>query len=85
MSMVQQLIAAVNAAEVQVDRQMAQLNVYIGELDQAASRIQNALSGSSQPYGQEMPQQLSVTREDVNRSLARLQQAKQSLGVVKMM
>lgn len=85
MSMVQQLIAAINAAEVQVDRQMAQLNVYIGELDQAASRIQNALSGSSQPYGQEMLQQLSVTREDVNRSLARLQQAKQSLGVVKMM
>lgn len=85
MSMVQQLIAAVAAAEQQIDQQIAQLHSYRAELSQAAVHIQNTLGGSTQSYGEDMIRQLSATGEKVAQSLNRLQLAKEKLQLVKRM
>lgn len=85
MSMVQQLIAAVNDAERQIDSQIAQLHAYNAELRQTAAHIRSTLGGSTQRYGDEMLMQLAVTGEKVTQSLNRLQAAREKLEIVKRM
>lgn len=84
MSMVQQLIAAISAAERQINDQIGQLTAYLNELDNVTSRINSALSGSTQEHDQQMLQQLSATRTEVKRSIEQLQTAKDMLSHVRM-
>lgn len=84
MSMVQQLITAVSAAERRIDDQIGQLTAYLHELDNVTRKINSALGGSTQEHEQQMLRQLSDTRTAVSRSIGQLQTAKGMLGRVRM-
>lgn len=84
MSMVQQLIAAVSAAERQIDEQVRQLSVYVRELDAVTGRISSALGGSTQDYDRQMLQQMAATKAEVEQSIRQLQAAKDMLARVRM-
>lgn len=84
MSMVQQLISAVTGAERQIDQYISSLNAYIGQIDEVTNRVNTAFSGSQKEYGQQMLQQLSVTKQEVNKTIERLQVAKDKLSRVRM-
>lgn len=84
MSMVQQLISAVTNAERQIDEQMSKLNSYSGEIDEVTQRVDAAFSGSQREYGQQMLQQLSQTKQQVDQTIERLQTAKDKLIQVRM-
>ncbi len=79
MSMVQQIIAAVSAAERQIDDQIGKLNSYIGEIDKVTNRANAAFEGSTQNYGSDMIQQLTATKSQVNQAIEKLQVAKEKL------
>lgn len=79
MSLVQQIIAAVSAAERQIDDQIGKLTSYIGEIDKVTNRTNAAFDGSTQNYGRDMIQQLAVTKTQVNQAIEKLQAAKEKL------
>ena len=76
MSLVQQIIAAVSAAERQIDDQIGKLTSYIGEIDKVTNRTNAAFDGSTQNYGRDMIQQLAATKAQVNQAIEKLQAAK---------
>ncbi len=84
MSMIQQLISAITNAERQIDDQMSKLRSYNAEIDQVMQRVETNLSGSQRDYGQQMLQQLSLTKRQVQQTMDRLQNAKDKLIQVKM-
>lgn len=84
MSMVQQLISAVTNAQRQIDDQILKLSSYSGEIDEVTLRVNAAFSGSQREYGQQMLQQLSQTKQQVNQTVERLQDAKDKLTQVRM-
>ncbi|MCM1222740.1 MAG: hypothetical protein NC548_50610 [Lachnospiraceae bacterium] len=84
MSMVQQIIAAVTGAERQIDDQIAKLHSYAGEIDKVINKANAAFEGSTQNYGQQMLQQLTATKMQVNQSIEKLQAAKEKLLRVRM-
>ncbi len=84
MSMVQQLIQAVTAAQRQIDDQAAKLQAYNGQVDQVIQRVQTELSGSTQQYAAEMLQQLQQTKQQVSDTLGKLAAAKEKLTQVRM-
>ncbi len=84
MSMVQELIAAVGAAERQIDEQIGKLTSYRGEIDKVAQRVEAALAGSQQHYNKQMLDQLSATKNQVDTTLNLLQAAKDKLLQVRM-
>ena len=69
MSMVQELIAAVTNAERQIDDQIMKLRSYADEMDKATQRVDAAFRGSEKQYGQQMVEQLSMTKTQVNATL----------------
>ena len=79
MSLVQQIIAAVSAAERQIDDQIGKLTSYIGEIDKVTNRTNAAFDGSTQNYGRDMIQQLAATKAQVNQAIEKLQAAKDKL------
>ena len=79
MSLVQQIIAAVSAAERQIDDQIGKLTSYIGEIDKVTNRTNAAFDGSTQNYGRDMNQQLAATKAQVNQAIEKLQAAKEKL------
>ena len=79
MSLVQQIIAAVSAAERQIDDQIGKLTSYIGEIDKVTNRTNAAFDGSTQNYGRDMIQQLAATKAQVNQAIEKLQAAKEKL------
>ncbi len=79
MSLVQQIIAAVSAAERQIDDQIGKLTSYIGEIDKVTNRTNAAFDGSTQNYGRDMIQQLAFTKAQVNQAIEKLQAAKEKL------
>lgn len=85
MSTVQQLIAAVTAAQRQIDDQISRLTVYSGQLDQVSSRVDDALRDSRQSYAGQMLQQVAETKSQVQNSLNRLQDARAKLGRLSML
>lgn len=84
MSMVQDLIAAVSNAERQLDEQISKLNSYINEIEQVSQRVDAAFSGSGKDYGNQMLQQLTITKSQVSDTINRLQVAKDKLIQVRM-
>ena len=79
MSMGQQIIAAVSAAERQIDDQIRKLNSYVREIDKVINRTNAAFEGSTQNYGSNMIQQLTATKAQVNQAIGKLQVAKEKL------
>lgn len=84
MSMVQQLIQAVTAAQRQIDDQATKLQAYNGQVDRVIQQVQSELSGSTQQYASEMLQQLQQTKQQVSDTLGKLSAAKEKLTQVKM-
>lgn len=84
MSMVQQLIQAVTAAQRQIDDQAAKLQAYNTQVDQVMQQVQSELSGSTQQYTEEMLQQLQQTKQQVSDTLGKLTAAKEKLTRVRM-
>lgn len=84
MSMVQQLIQAVTAAQRQIDDQATRLQAYNGQVDRVIQQVQSELSGSTQQYASEMLQQLQQTKQQVSDTLGKLSAAKEKLTQVKM-
>ena len=84
MSMVQQLIQAVTAAQRQIDDQAAKLQAYNMQVDQVMQQVQSELSGSTQQYTEEMLQQLQQTKQQVSDTLGKLTAAKEKLTRVRM-
>lgn len=84
MSMVQQLIQAVTAAQRQIDDQVTKLQAYNGQVDRVIQQVQSELSGSTQQYASEMLQQLQQTKQQVSDTLGKLSAAKEKLTQVKM-
>ena len=84
MSMVQQLIQAVTAAQRQIDDQMTKLQDYNGQIDRVIQQVQSELSGSTQQYAEEMLQQLQQTKQQVSDTLGKLSAAKEKLTQVRM-
>lgn len=83
MSMVMELIRAVTSAERQIDDQIGKLQSYIGEIDGVINQTNAALDGSTQNYGQQMIQQLTATKTQVQQAIGKLQAAKDKLLRVK--
>ena len=84
MSMVMQLIGAVVNAQRQIDDQMMKLGGYASEIETVSQRVTAALEGGGMPYAQQMQQQLSQTKRQVEETLNYLQQAKDKLHQVRM-
>lgn len=84
MSMIQELIAAVTNAERQIDDQIMKLNSYKSEIEQVTQKVDAAFGGGTDQYGQQMIQQLSLTRKQVDDTINRLRLAKDKLIQVRM-
>ena len=84
MSMVQELISAVVAAERQIDDQIGKLTSYKSQIDSVAQRIEASLSGSQEDYANRMIAQLAATKSQVEATLGSLQAAKEKLLRVRM-
>lgn len=84
MSMVTELIAAVSDAERRIDDQIMKLQSYQSRIDSVSQRVDAAFSGSTVQYGQEMIEQLSATKKQVNDTIGFLQGAKDKLIRVRM-
>ncbi len=83
MSMVLQLMAAISGAEKQLDDQIAQLNIYLVELDAVSKTIDSALSGSGNQYDQRMIEKTAATKRQVEDTIQKLQIAKSKLEQVR--
>lgn len=83
MSMIMQLIQAVGVAERQIEQQSSQLTAYKGQIDQVINQVQAAFGGSNDQYGNQMIQQLQVTKNQIDETLSRLNLAKEKLAQVR--
>ena len=79
MSMVQQIIQAVNASERQIEEQIRKLTAYNEQINRAMQQVQSQLSGSTQSYDQKMLQQLQQTKKQIENTVKMLQTAKEKL------
>ncbi|MBR6707640.1 MAG: hypothetical protein IKI84_13345 [Clostridia bacterium] len=84
MSMVQQMISAIVNAQRQIDDQIMKLRSYLSEIEKTSARVHNALEGSTLDYESRMQAQLARTRQQVEESIGRLQDAKEKLQRVRM-
>lgn len=83
MSMVQQIIQAVNASERQIEEQIRKLTAYNEQINRAMQQVQSQLSGSMQSYDQKMLQQLQQTKKQIEDTVKMLQTAKEKLVQVR--
>lgn len=83
MSMIMQLIQAVGVAERQIEQQSSQLTAYKGQIDQVINQVQAAFGGSNDQYGNQMIQQLQITKNQIDETLNRLNLAKEKLTQVR--
>lgn len=84
MSMVTELIAAVTAAERQIDDQIMKLTSFNDEIDNAVRQIDEAFGGSVKSYDQNIDAQLTATKEKLNGTVRQLESAKRKLQLVRM-
>ena len=84
MSMVMELIAAVTDAERRIDDQIMKLQSYLTQIDSVSQRVDATFSGSTDQYGRNMIEQLSVTKKQINDTIGILQEAKNKLIMVRM-
>lgn len=83
MSMVQDLMAAVIDTECKIDQQIHDLCIYKMQIDKVLERIEAALNGSRQEYGNKMVQQLISTKKEIDRTIGQLEMSKQKLNHVR--
>lgn len=84
MSMVTELIAAVADAERRIDDQIMKLKSYLTQIETVSQRVDATFSGSSVEYGQNMIEQLSLTKKQIQDTIGFLQGAKDKLIRVRM-
>jgi len=82
--MVTELIAAVTAAERQIDDQIMKLTSFNDEIDNAVRQIDEAFGGSVKSYDQNIDAQLTATKEKLNGTVRQLESAKRKLQLVRM-
>ena len=83
MSMARELIAAVMAAEKNIDDQIAKLNAYSRQNDDIMRQIMQALDGSVHSSALSMKQQLSQTQGQIKATITSLEMAKTKLQRVR--
>lgn len=83
MSLVQQLISAVMGAQRQIDDNLAQLRAFSKQIDNVTAHVNETLSGSQREFGQNMLQQLSLTKTQVTETINKLEAAKRKLTQVR--
>jgi ABC-type transporter Mla subunit MlaD len=76
MSMARELIAAVMAAERNIDEQIAKLTAYAKQNDDIMREITEALEGSSHQSASNMQQRLSQTQTEINQTVRMLEASK---------
>jgi len=79
MSMVQELIAAVMAAERNIDDQIAKLNAYAKQNEDIMREITQALDGATHQSASNMQQRLSQTQSEITQTVQMLQASKTKL------
>ena len=79
MSMVRELIAAVMAAEKNIDDQIAKLNAFAKQNDDIMREITQALDGSSHQSASNMQQRLSQTQSEIAQTIRMLETSKGKL------
>lgn len=79
MSMARELIAAVIAAERNIDDQIAKLTAYAKQNDDIMREITQALEGSSHQSASNMQQRLSQTQSEITQTVQMLQASKTKL------
>ena len=84
MSMVTELIAAVSNAERRIDDQILKLQSYQSQIDCVSQRVDAAFNGSTIQYGQDMMEQLSMTKKQIIDTISFLEVAKDKLIRVRM-
>ena len=83
MSMARELIAAIIAAEKNLDEQIMRLHSYSEKNNQLMRQIDQELDGSSHSSSRNMKDQLSKTQEQLKTTVSRLQEAKTKLQRVR--
>ena len=79
MSMARELIAAVMAAERNIDEQIAKLTVYAKQNDDIMREITQALEGSTHQSASNMKQRLSQTQSEITQTVRILEASKGKL------
>ena len=79
MSMARELIAAVMAAERNIDEQIAKLTAYAKQNDDIMREITQALDGSSHQSASNMRQRLSQTQSEITQTVRMLEASKGKL------
>lgn len=79
MSMARELIAAVMAAERNIDDQIAKLTAYAKQNDNIMLEITQALGGSTHQSASNMQQRLSQTQSEITQTVQMLQASKTKL------
>lgn len=79
MSYVMELNSAIIDAEHRIDNELMQLNSYKSELDNVKQRVDAAFGGSGVQYAQEMMDRISQTKQQVEDTIIRLEDAKDKL------
>ena len=84
MSMVTELIAAVSAAERNLDKQIMLLQSYLKSNDDVIRQIAQELSGSTHSSSSNMKQKINQTQEQIKTTINLLETAKNKLQKVRM-
>jgi ABC-type transporter Mla subunit MlaD len=79
MSMARELIAAVMAAERNIDEQIAKLTAYAKQNDDIMREITQALDGSAHQSASNMQQRLSQTQSEITQTVRMLEASKTKL------
>jgi len=79
MSMARELIAAVIAAEKNIDEQIAKLTAYAKQNEEIMRDITQALDGSSHQSASNMQQQLGQTQSEISQTIRMLEASKGKL------
>jgi ferritin len=79
MSMARELIAAVMAAERNIDEQIAKLTAYAKQNDDIMREITQALEGSTHQSASNMQQRLSQTQSEIIQTVRMLEASKMKL------
>ena len=79
MSMARELIAAVMAAERNIDEQIAKLTAYAKQNDEIMRDITQALDGSTHQSASNMQQRLSQTQSEITQTVRMLEASKGKL------
>ena len=83
MSMARELIAAVMAAERNIDDQIAKLTAYAKQNDEIMREITQALEGSTHQSASNMKQRLSQTQSEITQTVRLLETSKAKLSRVR--